>query len=69
MLLLLFSMLWTSIKKLIMINKMIMPIENAAIIDTDCKLYIDSSLKSSAIGSKINTIAQNVSDFLIRFYI
>lgn len=47
-----------------MINKMIMPIGNAAIIDTDCKLYIDSSLKSSAIGSKINTIAQNVLTFL-----
>ena len=33
---------------------------NAAIIDTDCKLYIDSSLKISAMGNSINTTAQNV---------
>ena len=43
-----------------MINTITIPMGNAAIIDTDCKLYIDSSLKISAMGNSINTTAQNV---------
>ena len=43
---------------------MIIPIGNAAIIDTDCKLYIEFSEKISAMGKIMKTTAQNVRSFL-----
>lgn len=39
---------------------MIIPIRNAAMIDTDCKPYMEFSENSKAIGKRINITAQNV---------
>ena len=39
------------------INSIINPIGKAAIIATDCKLYIEFSAKINAIGNKIKIIA------------
>ena len=45
--------LLASLKKLIIINKMINPIGKAAMIATDCKLYIEFLANINAIGNKI----------------
>ena len=39
---------------------MIIPIGNAAIIDTDCNPYIEFSAKRRPIGSRMKMIAHNV---------
>ena len=46
------------------INSIINPIGKAAIIATDCKLYIEFSAKINAIGNKIKIIAQKTLIFL-----
>ena len=51
-----FKYLFASLKKLPTINNTMIPIGNAATILTDCKLFIELSENTNAIGSIINRI-------------
>lgn len=55
---------FASLIKLTVISIITIPIGKAAIIDTDCRLYMEFSAKISAIGNKINSIDQKVLTFL-----
>ena len=53
-----------SLKKPAVINSIINPTGKAAIIETDCRLYMEFSAKIRAIGNSINITAQKARTFL-----